>query len=138
MRKILFNPFTCLVAVVGLFFALRAAFGGHPHSWYGALGFLALFAYGCGLVFLLQFFGSGWYPAVKRLAFPDAWEHPIFRASMGCTSMLFQIVYFSATLLIFIVPAGKLLSFMAAWATIVTVAATVPLLRDPSAPAPVS
>jgi len=138
MRKLLFNPLTCLAAVVGLFFALRGAFGGHPHSWYGALGFLAAFAYGCSLVFLAHFFGSGWYPAVKRLEFPEAFEHPVFRAGIGCSSMLFQIFYFSATLLIFIVPAGALLSFMAALAVVVTVAATAPLLQDPNVPTPVS
>ena len=138
MRKLFFNPFTCLAVVVGLFFALRGAFGGHPHSWYGALGFLAAFTYGCGLVFLAYVFASGWYPAVKKLEFPEAWEHPVFRAGIGCPSMLFQLFYSSATLLIFIVPPGALLSFMAAWAVVVTVAATVPLLRDPSVPAPVS
>jgi len=131
MRKLFFNPLTCCASAIGLFFALRAAFGGHPHSWYGALGFLGAFTYACSLVFLAHFFGSGWYPAMKRLEFPDAFEHPIYRACMGCPTMLLQIFYFSATLLIFVVPAGALLSFMAALAVVATTASTVPLLRAP-------
>ena len=135
LRRLLFNPATCLVATVTLFFALRDAFG-HPRSWYGALGCLALFAYGCGLIYLLHFIGSGWYGGIRRMAREKAWEHPVFRSALNCSGFLFHITYVSATILIFIVPPASLLSFMAAMAAVVTVASTAPLLRNPAAPVP--
>ena len=136
MRKLFLNPFTVLMAAVALFYGLRSEMG-YPHSGLHTMIFLIVFGYGCISAYLIVFYTSDWIPVLKKLTFPDAYGNPVFMSGMGYSTLLLNVLAGSAlALFVFGASPADVTRLCAALLAIGAAAATVPIMRSPTATAP--
>ena len=135
MRRSFLNPFTVLAATVGLFLAMRGEFG-VPSSGWPALLFLAAFGYACAAAYLAVFLTSDWIPVLKKLEFPAAYGNKVFMVGMGFATMLPRTLIGSAIAIFALgIHPSEVVAFSGALLALAAAAATVPIMRSPSATA---
>lgn len=132
-RKLLLNPFTVLLAAVGLFHGLRSEMG-YPHGNLHALLFIFTLGYGCVCAYMLVFYTSDWVPALRKMKFPAAYRNPVFMAGMGLATLVPKTLIASAVALYAFDASPSLVTRIATTLLAVAAcAATMPIMRSPPA-----
>lgn len=120
-----------MLAAVALLLVLKDQFG-LPHTGIRSMLFLAVFGYGCSLIYVLMLCASPWFPILKKLTFPDAWKNTVFRTGMAFSAYMLNVLIGAAVaLFVFGANPSGTTGILAAMFALTTAAATMPLTRRP-------
>lgn len=131
MRKLFVHPITAMLLSAALLLGLREQFGVPRHALFAML-FLALYAYGCSLLWLIMFYSSAWVAVLKALGFPDAWKNRAFISGLALSAYGLNVLVGAAiALFLFDADPAGVTRFCAAITALATAAATIALSRTP-------